>query len=390
VTRGAVTLVFVSLALFLQSAVAGAASQFIRGAATCRERVTLPRGAVLEAALEEVTSVGGKATTMATTSVTSLGSRPMAFTIPYDPARIVATHQYRVRARVVVDGRVLLASDADAPVITQGSPREITLVLRPVTAGQAPAPLTSALGETYWRAIDVAGHPVPARGGSQEAHLQFLAAGRVAGADGCNRLTGGYALNGDAITFSDVAATRMVCPPSAVEDGFRDALKRAARWAISGTRLELLDATRSRLAVFEARAPAPVPVSSVELEGTAWKLVRFQGGDDAVVIPDDGSKYTVQFEKGGRLAARIDCNRGRGTWKSNAPNQLEVGPLALTRTRCPAGSLHNQIVKNWRYIWSFVIRDGHLFMTLTADRGTYEWAPHVPDNPPAGKWQKRS
>jgi para-nitrobenzyl esterase len=168
----------------------------------------------------------------------------------------------------------------------------------------------------------------------------------------------------------------MACVPNPIEEGFNDALKRAARWAISGNRLELLDATGSRLAVFEARAPAPVPVSSVALENTAWKLVRFQGGDDAVLVPGDGSRYTVQFDKEGRLAVRIDCNRGHGTWSSKAPNQLEVGPLALTRARCPAGSLDDQIVRNWPYIWSFIIRDGHLFVSLTADRGTYEWAPY--------------
>jgi para-nitrobenzyl esterase len=185
-------------------------------------------------------------------------------------------------------------------------------------------------------------------------------------------------LNGDGITFSAIAATRMACPPNPIEDGFRDALERAGRWAISRNRLELRDAAGSRLAVFEARAAAPVPASSVPLEGTAWKLVRFQGSDDTVLLPDDGSKYTLQFESGGTLAVRLDCNRGHGTWKSNAPNQLEVGPLALTRARCPSGSLHDQIAGNWQYIWSFVIRDGHLFVSLTADRGTYEWAPFVP------------
>jgi heat shock protein HslJ len=316
---------------------------------------------------------------MATTSVTSLSDPPIAFTIAYDPVRIVATHRYVVRARIVAGRRVLFTSDADAPVITQGSPQDVTLVLQRVSKGQAPPPLASPLEETYWRAIEVAGHPVPARGGSQKAHLQFLASGRAAGADGCNRFTGGYALNADAITFSDVAATRMGCPPSAIEEGFRDGLKRAARWTISGNRLELLDTGGSRLAVFEARAPAAVPASSVVLEGTAWRLVKFQSGDDAVLTPDDGSKYTVQFEREGRLAVRLDCNRGRGTWKANAPNQLEVGPLILTRARCATGSLHDQIARNWPYIWSFVIRDGHLFVSLTADRGTYEWVPYAPE-----------
>lgn len=44
--------------------------------------------------------------------------------------------------------------------------------------------------------------------------------------------------------------------------------------------------------------------------------------------------------------ARIDSNRGRGTWKSTGPRQIEFGPLALTRARCAPGSLHDQIVSS--------------------------------------------
>jgi para-nitrobenzyl esterase len=69
----------------------------------------------------------------------------------------------------------------------------------------------------------------------------------------------------------------------------------------------------------------------------------------------------IEFVAGGSLTARIDCNRGRGTWKSSGSSQIEFGPLALTRAQCPPGSLHDQIVKQWANIRSYVIRDGHLF-----------------------------
>ena len=88
-------------------------------------------------------------------------------------------------------------------------------------------------------------------------------------------------------------------------------------------------------------------------------------------------KYTIQFAAGGALGVRVDCNRGRGTWKSTGPNQVAFGPLALTRARCPAGSLHDQITKQWGYIRSYVIRDRHLFLALMADGGIYEFEPIV-------------
>ena len=39
-------------------------------------------------------------------------------------------------------------------------------------------------------------------------------------------------------------------------------------------------------------------------------------------FPTTKSKYTLAFANDGSVAARIDCNRGRGTWKSSAPNLL--------------------------------------------------------------------
>ena len=111
------------------------------------------------------------------------------------------------------------------------------------------------------------------------------------------------------------------------------------------------------------------------LAGTSWQLIKFQDGDDAVLTPDDRSKYTITFDKGGNVSARVDCNRGRGTWKSSGPGQLQFGPLALTRAMCPAGSLHDQIAKQWTNIRSYVIKDGHLFLSLMADGGIYEFEP---------------
>jgi heat shock protein HslJ len=121
--------------------------------------------------------------------------------------------------------------------------------------------------------------------------------------------------------------------------------------------------------------------SQATLAGTSWQLVRFQGGDDTVVTPDDGSRYTIAFAKDGTIAARIDCNRGRGSWTSAGPGRVELGPLALTRAFCGSPSMHDQIVKHWSSIRSYVVRDRHLFLSLMADGGIYEFAPAAPVAP---------
>ena len=109
------------------------------------------------------------------------------------------------------------------------------------------------------------------------------------------------------------------------------------------------------------------------LEGTSWQLVAFRGGDDTTRTPDDGTKYTIELADNGQLSARVDCNRGRGAWKSAGSSQITFGPMALTRAQCAPGSLHDQIVKQWGNIRSYVIRDGHLFLALMADGGIYEF-----------------
>ena len=94
-----------------------------------------------------------------------------------------------------------------------------------------------------------------------------------------------------------------------------------------------------------------------------------------MLTTDDKTKYTVAFGTDGALSARIDCNRGRGTWKSSAAGQLQLGPLALTRAMCPPGSLHDHLVQHWDYIRSYIVKDGHLFLSLMADGGIYEFGP---------------
>jgi metallo-beta-lactamase class B len=112
------------------------------------------------------------------------------------------------------------------------------------------------------------------------------------------------------------------------------------------------------------------------LGGTRWRLVRFQGGDDTTLTPDDPANYTVEFLVDGTLNARLDCNRGHGGWKSSGPGRLELGPMALTRAICPPGSMHDQLVKHWGFIRSYVLKGGHLFLSLQADGGIYEFEPN--------------
>jgi heat shock protein HslJ len=144
------------------------------------------------------------------------------------------------------------------------------------------------------------------------------------------------------------------------------------------TRVVFDAATDGVLRPMSASTSANQPSASTPspgLGGTSWQLVRFQGSDDTTLTPDDRAKYTIEFAGGGQLTARVDCNRGRGTWTSTGASQIAFGPLALTRALCPPGSLHDHVVKQWGHIRSYVVKDGHLFLSLMADGGIYEFEP---------------
>ncbi len=120
------------------------------------------------------------------------------------------------------------------------------------------------------------------------------------------------------------------------------------------------------------------PTPKLQLGGigdTSWQLVKYQGGNGAVQTPDDKTKYTLAFTNDGYVNARFDCNRGRGTWILTGRNELRIGPIALTRAVCPPGSMHDQIVKQLPLIKGYEVKNGHLYLALMADTGSYEFEP---------------
>jgi heat shock protein HslJ/membrane-bound inhibitor of C-type lysozyme len=137
------------------------------------------------------------------------------------------------------------------------------------------------------------------------------------------------------------------------------------------TTLFLAVALFSGAAVVNISAQAPPPRVAASLAGISWQLVKLQGSDGKAETPDDPTKYTIEFSVDGALAARVDCNRGTGTWTSSGPGQLQFGPLALTRDTCPSGSLHDRVAKDLGLVRSYVFKENRLLLSL--DGGTYEF-----------------
>ncbi|HEX2478467.1 MAG TPA: META domain-containing protein, partial [Geminicoccaceae bacterium] len=111
------------------------------------------------------------------------------------------------------------------------------------------------LENSYWKLTRLGDVPVIVGERQREPHFILRPhAGQFGGFGGCNRLLGGYRLDGARIELSPVASTMMACPDGLdTEEAFVDVLARAASWSILGEHLELFDRGGARLARFERR-----------------------------------------------------------------------------------------------------------------------------------------
>ena len=227
------TAILASLAL---PAVARAEAAAITGTVAWRERIALPPGVVLEVALLDTARAGAPAERIAEARIPVAGQPPIAFTLPYDPARIGPRGRYSVEARLVRGGQVLFRGDRISPVLSQGAGHRVEIHL--VRMGGAPA---QGLAGSEWVVEDIAGRGVVDR---SRTSMAFAAEGRVSGSGGCNRFTGGYAQDGASLRFGRMASTRMACVPAAMdqERRFFEALDSVAAWRIENGLLHLTGA----------------------------------------------------------------------------------------------------------------------------------------------------
>ncbi|MCF7985629.1 MAG: META domain-containing protein [Thiohalocapsa sp.] len=155
--------------------------------------------------------------------------------------------------------------------------------------------------------------------------------GRFSGSAGCNRLMGGYSIDGGTLKMtSQMASTMMACDPPLMEQerAVVDAISRAARYRIDGGRLEILDAGGEPLLTL-------AELRQASLTGTQWQLVSLNNGKQAIVSTLVGADVTLQFDADGRFSGQA-CNRYRGAYALNG-NWLEIRePVATTRMMCPS------------------------------------------------------
>ena len=127
---------------------------------------------------------------------------------------------------------------------------------RPTSESDATAAAASTqLTSTYWKLVAIGDRPVSIANSQREPHIVLQPdSKRVNGSGGCNSMFGTYELNGDALTFTGIGATKMACQAGMdTENEFLPLLERVASWRITGPQLELRDRGGAVIAKFEAK-----------------------------------------------------------------------------------------------------------------------------------------
>lgn len=236
----------------------------ITGTVTYRQRIALPSDATVVVSLEDVSRVDAPAINLAVLSIVTRRQHvPIPFELKYDPSQIDPSHRYSLKATISSNGQMLFTTTSSNPVLTQGAPRQLDLMLDQVT-GQANQPVAAApnsppqsvtLDGTYWKLTQLGGKAALKGIGDTEAYLIFHAnEGHIAGSSGCNRVVGSYEMKGESLHIDPAGMTMMACSPSLMkqEQSFSQALRATNTFRIEGQNLELLNGNQTQ-ARFHAR-----------------------------------------------------------------------------------------------------------------------------------------
>ena len=234
----------------------------VTGTVAYRERMALPPNAFLDIKLLDVSRQDVPAKTVAESVFAAEGKQvPIPFQVSYNVADINMAHTYVVRATISVDNKLMFTSTTAYPVLTQGAPSHVTMMLQQASASAAAAPGAPAASAsqakllgTRWVLAEVNGNAAqPGQG--ESAHFELHKKEKLTGSTGCNNFAGNYIASEGALQFMPGATTMKMCAPAvaAQEQAFLAALKATTGYKIDGASLELVNGDKV-LAKFQAES----------------------------------------------------------------------------------------------------------------------------------------
>ena len=204
------------------------------------------------------------------------------------------------------------------PVLAFGAGLVAALML--TACGGESTSLTS--GE--WILTELEGQPLIAEAPITAA---FTEDGQVGGTAGCNTYSGTYEVEGDTISFGLMATTLMACPQLVMDQelAYLAVLERAQSYAVTESVLTLVGAGGQNLATYA--------VESQDLAGTAWSVISYNTGTEAVRTVEIDTEITAVFDEAGQVAGNASCNDYAGPYVTE-DGAITIGPLGATERFC--------------------------------------------------------
>lgn len=111
------------------------ATDSVTGTVSYLQRIALPTNAVIVVKLSDVSQADAPAKIIAEQTI-NLGQRqvPVPFVLAFDPSKTDAKHSYSVSAKITVDGVLMFTTEQSYPVLTNGHPSRVDLILKQVPA----------------------------------------------------------------------------------------------------------------------------------------------------------------------------------------------------------------------------------------------------------------
>jgi heat shock protein HslJ len=191
------------------------------------------------------------------------------------------------------------------------------------------ADTTTAAGQSIegppWRLAEARGIQMP-----QELSLTIqFQDGRVSGQSACNRFTGGYEIDGNSLTISELALTKKACPDqlTEVDSVLVRTLRRVAAYSFDGPRLQLLNPNERVALTYR-------PFSAADVQGRWLVIGLLNRNQEAFSTLIEGTKITANFKQNGQLQGNGGCNGYSGSYEVQG-NTISIGDAAATQKECP-------------------------------------------------------
>lgn len=238
------------------------------------------------------------------------------------------------------------------------------LLLVACTSGGAPSAAPISIAGRTFLSTGVQGHDLVA---GTRVRLSFEA-GHVGINAGCNSMSGAYQIVDGRLVTTDMASTEMGCAaPLMDQDRWIGALIGGAMLSLAGDTLTLRNGDTTMTLKDSAVADPDRP-----LEGTRWVVDGIVAGDTVSTVPQ-GVTATITIAKG-RIDVETGCNGGGGAAEI-LDGHLTIGPIALTKKACAAGTMavERAVTGVLSGDVAYTIQAGVL--TLTADPTVHSLSP---------------